>query len=102
MLATIAVLNVKAPLAETTRLSAPLFCSVIDPPAAKPLTMPPMVKGPLPPPPQLTVQPPVPLAWLQPARIIKLIKRDPKKKSFSGDFIRASLLLVPPSYGHPA
>src|SRR5882762_5855974 len=94
MLATIAVLNVKEPLAETTRLSAPLFCSVMDPPDAKPLTVPPMVKGP-PPPPQLTVQPPVPIAWLQPARIIKLIKRDTKKENFSGDFISASLLLVP-------
>src|SRR5258708_6017087 len=55
MLTTIAVLNVKVPLAETTRLSAPLFCSVMDPPAAKPLTVPPIVKGPVPPPP-----PPVP------------------------------------------
>src|SRR5260370_15738408 len=102
MLATIAVLNVKAPLAETTRLSAPLFCSVIDPPAAKPLTVPPMVKGPPPPPPQLTVQPPVPIAWLQPARIIKLIKRDTKKENFSGDFISASLLLVPSCDGQAA
>src|SRR6266853_3118516 len=101
MLATIAVLNVKEPLAETTRLSAPLFCSVTDPPAAKPLTVPPMVKGP-PPPPQLTVQPPVPIAWLQPARIIKLIKRDTKKENFSGDFISASLLLVPACDGQAA
>src|ERR1700676_3992517 len=37
------------------RLSAPLFCSVMDAPAAKPLTDPPIVKGPVPPPP-----PPVP------------------------------------------
>src|SRR6267143_3241749 len=101
MLATIAVLNVKEPLAETTRLSAPLFCSVMDPPDAKPLTVPPMVKGP-PPPPQLTVQPPVPIAWLQPARIIKLIKRDTKKENLSGDFISASLLLVPACDGQAA
>src|SRR6266853_3276166 len=101
MLATIAVLNVKEPLAETTRLSAPLFCSVMDPPDAKPLTVPPMGKGP-PPPPQLTVQPPVPIAWLQPARIIKLIKRDTKKENLSGDFISASLLLVPACDGQAA
>src|SRR6266567_6253909 len=60
MLATIVVLNVKAPLAETMRLSAPLFCSVMDPPAAKPLTVPPTVKGPVPPPPPPPPVPPLP------------------------------------------
>src|SRR5260370_42644676 len=79
----------------------PYCCGTRAPPAAKPRTGPPMGKGP-PPPPQLTVQPPVPIAWLQPARIIKLIKRDTKKESFSGDFISASLLLVPSCDGQAA
>src|SRR6267154_2153138 len=99
MLAAIAVLNVKAPLAETTRFSAPLFCNVMDPPAAKPLTMPPMVKGPPSPP------PPPPLDFgkpLQAARRTELIKSDTKKENFSGDFISASLLLVPACDGQAA
>src|SRR5260370_38096734 len=79
----------------------PYCCGTRAPPAAKPRTGPPMGKGP-PPPPQLTVQPPVPIAWLQPARIIKLIKRDTKKENLSGDFISASLLLVPACDGQAA
>src|SRR5260370_9535584 len=94
------VLNVNEPFAVIVRLSAPLSCRT-SPVPVSPVTVPPMVKGP-PPPPQLTVQPPVPLAWLQPARIIKLINRYTKKESFSGDFIRASLLLVPACDGQAA
>jgi len=66
----------------------------MDPPAAKPLTVPPMVKGPAAPPPP---PPPPPLDFgkpLQAARRTELNKRDTRKENLSEDFISASLLLV--------
>src|SRR6266850_1137679 len=86
MLAAIAVLNVKEPLAETRRLSVPLFSRVMEAPAAKPLTVPPIVKGPVPPPP-----PPVPpeLAGgpLQAASASEIRIMGAKKENFTRDFM---------------
>jgi len=74
----------------------------MDPPAAKPLTVPPMVKGPAAPPPP---PPPPPLDFgkpLQAARRTELSKRDIRKENFSEGFISASLLLVPARDGQAA
>src|SRR6266513_1940885 len=90
MLATIAVLNVKAPLAETMRLSAPLFCSVMDAPAAKPLTVPPIVKGPVPPPPPPppVPPPPEPTGPLQATRRKAVRNRDTNTADLKVDLIK--------------
>jgi len=72
----------------------------MDPPDAKPVTMPPMVKGPPTPPP-----PPPPLDFgkpLQAERTTAIIVRDAKKGNFIGDFISIVLLLVPACDGQAA
>src|SRR5258708_5617472 len=70
------------------RLSAPLFCSVMDAPAAKPLTVPPIVKGPVPPPPPPVPPLPEPTGPLQAARRKAVRNRDTKTTDLKVDLIK--------------
>src|SRR5258708_40317767 len=69
------------------RLSAPLFCSVMDAPAAKPLTVPPIVKGPEPEPGPGPEPEPPPAGPLQAEKTKEVRNRDVEMTDLRVGFI---------------